>query len=510
MKPGAKWSKATMSLCLMLVLSLAGCVSGGGEKSAGDKAEGNPSKAEPFKITMMNIFGDPEPPKKDNEGLRRVEEYTGTDLDITWVPSSAYFGKMNAAIASGTMPEVLMALELISTIKDGIDSGMFWEIGPYLNNYPNLSQLPRQVLDNTSHNGKVYAIPRLRDLARAGITIRKDWLDNLGLPEPKTVDDLYNVAKAFTYDDPDRNGKNDTYGITAQSSLEFVRQMGVYMGGPNARGIRDGKVEPDFLFPKYMDALTLLRKMYAEKLIKQDFAVTQVQDRRSAFIQGKAGISFATVEEPYTSLQNVTRLNPEARIIEIGPLAGPDGLRTPATDGYYGMFLFPKSAVKTEEQLKRILTYLDKLGDEKMQNLFKWGIEGKHYTMKNGKPTQTADQSAAYSRDMNGMKNVSWALNTKAMTGEVAPLAALADKLKAQNEQYAIPVVNSPYESKTAPKVSATINSIMQDAKTKYIMGEIDLDGFNKAIDQWRSNGGDQIIAEYARQYVANEGTVHD
>ena len=37
--------------------------------------------------------------------------------------------------------------------------------------------------------------------------VRKDWLDELNLPEPATLDDYYNVLKAFTEQDPDGNGK---------------------------------------------------------------------------------------------------------------------------------------------------------------------------------------------------------------------------------------------------------------------------------------------------------------
>ena len=66
---------------------------------------------------------------------------------------------------------------------------------------------------NASIDGKLYGIYRERPLSRQGIVIRKDWLDNLGLDMPKTVDELYETAKAFTEKDPDQNGKNDTIGF---------------------------------------------------------------------------------------------------------------------------------------------------------------------------------------------------------------------------------------------------------------------------------------------------------
>lgn len=37
--------------------------------------------------------------------------------------------------------------------------------------------------------------------------IRSDWLKNLNLEIPKTLDDLIKTAQAFTYNDPDGNGR---------------------------------------------------------------------------------------------------------------------------------------------------------------------------------------------------------------------------------------------------------------------------------------------------------------
>ena len=71
------------------------------------------------------------------------------------------------------------------------------------------------ITNNASIDGKTYATDRARALGRNGVTIRKDWLENLGLEEPKTIDEFYNVLKAFTKDDPDGNGKDDTYGLVA-------------------------------------------------------------------------------------------------------------------------------------------------------------------------------------------------------------------------------------------------------------------------------------------------------
>ena len=55
-----------------------------------------------------------------------------------------------------------------------------------------------------------------RDLGRSVVHYRKDWFDAVGLKAPKSLDDWYNVVKAMTLGDPDKNGKNDTYGMMVE------------------------------------------------------------------------------------------------------------------------------------------------------------------------------------------------------------------------------------------------------------------------------------------------------
>ncbi len=96
--------------------------------------------------------------------------------------------------------------------------------------------------------------------------IRKDWLAKLGLKEPKTVEDLYTVAKAFTEQDPDGNGKKDTYGLIipkwpgGYGSASPYDVIETWFGAPNGWGERDGKLVPGFDTPEFLTANRWLRK----------------------------------------------------------------------------------------------------------------------------------------------------------------------------------------------------------------------------------------------------------
>lgn len=72
-------------------------------------------------------------------------------------------------------------------------------------------------------NGKRYRIGKMANvLPNHTIVIRKDWLDNLGLSIPETPEELLEICRAFTEDDPDGNGKDDTWGISMTTDTQRI------------------------------------------------------------------------------------------------------------------------------------------------------------------------------------------------------------------------------------------------------------------------------------------------
>src|SRR5690606_29384646 len=157
---------------------------------------------EPFKITMMANLHEPETPVDTIEKL--LEEKTNTELDIQWVPDGSYDEKMNASFATGQLPMATYVKNQTSLImlRAAIRNDQFWEIGPYLADYPNLAKLDANVLKNTSVDGKIYALYQERPLSRQGVIFRKDWADKLGLSAPTTTDEFYAMLEKFTKEDP--------------------------------------------------------------------------------------------------------------------------------------------------------------------------------------------------------------------------------------------------------------------------------------------------------------------
>lgn len=111
------------------------------------------------------------------------------------------------AFSTNTLAQVILVkIAQFIQFKEAIRDEQFWEIGPYLDEFENLSQLREDTLENQKIDDKLYSLYMGRPLSRHGIIYRKDWADNLGIEAPKNTDDFFEMLRAFTEDDPDGNG----------------------------------------------------------------------------------------------------------------------------------------------------------------------------------------------------------------------------------------------------------------------------------------------------------------
>jgi putative aldouronate transport system substrate-binding protein len=468
------------------------------------KSSAKTSSEKPAEITMMNSYYTMEDPKADNVVLKQLENHIGSKLNITWVPNAAYNDKVMASISANNLPQVLTVLSDIKTpaIINSLRKGMFWEIGPYLKDYPNLSKINPIVIGNVSIDGKVYALPRTRTLAREGIVYRQDWLDNLGMKRPETIDEFYKMAKAFTEGDPDKNGKKDTYGFVEQKALNGLKLFAAWFGAPNGWGLVDGKLAPDFTTSEYMDALKFYKKLYDENLMNRDFAVTEGSKRDQEITSGKAGsiwnVLDNVVNPKYTDVQ---KLFPQAQLNFIPRVDGPKGPRVFTWyGGYTGFFLFPKSVIKDEAELKRILAAMDKMNDKEGLDLIAWGILDRHYKMENNKPVRINEK--LFQDEIQGAIQLNVLQTSEYATqGVQTPMELEINKWFKENEKIVVADPTQSLISETDTQRGSELLKIISDANIKFIMGVLDQKGWEQEIERWKTSGGNKVIEEMNVEY---------
>lgn len=496
-----KQTAMTMSGILLLSTALTAC---GGDKAADGGSKGPAEDNKPYPITLVvNQVG--EIPLKDNDMEKAIKAYTNTDLQIQWIPSSAYDEKVNVMIASGELPS-LIKLNYTPTVIGTLKSDQFWEIGPYLKDYKNLNAQNKQFYDNISVNGKIYGVPLFRDLGRAVVHYRKDWLDTLGLQPPKSLDDWYNVIKGISLGDPDKNGKNDTLGFMMdkkynQDSGSTLTRLSVAQGGPNKWQNDNGTFTPEFVTEPFFQTMKLFKRLYDEKLINQDFAVVDSTEVTKAYESGRAGIQISG-GNAQSWMDKLVKVVPNA-VVDAAPLEGPNGRRLPGESGNNGFLAIPKASVKTEAELKKVLKFVDQLMDPKMATLLVKGIEGRHWADK-GEFTEVLDRDA----DVKEVKPYRDNLPQRNEYYNIAKPAKQPDLFRKNtsigksNEQFIVPNPVLTLDSQTFAERGKELEQMITDAETKFIMGKIDEAGWKAEIEKWRKAGGDKLAQEYKEAYL--------
>ncbi|SFK99363.1 putative aldouronate transport system substrate-binding protein [Paenibacillus sp. 1_12] len=465
----------------------------------------NTSAKTPLKLSMMLPGYSTQLPEKNNSILTKLTEATNVEVTPVWVPSTSYEDKFNITLASGQMPEVMVALTKSSTFINAARNGAFWEVGPYLKDYPNLSQVNPIVLDNISVDGKIYGIYRSRALGRNGIAYRKDWLEKVGLQPPKTIDDFYNMLKAFKTKDPD--GNNAT-GLLLTKNNGALDIMQTWFGVPNQWGQdASGKLVPAHMTPEYMNALQFFKKLYSEQLINQDFPITDPAKAEEFMGNGVAGVSVGVTDTAQRIEEKIWTVRPELKNVSVmeplGAIEGPAGIRVLPTDGYAGMLLISKTSVKTEGDLRKVLTFLDRLNDKDMQILLYNGIENRHFTMdKSGGVIGSPDANiTAEFASLNQM--LMFIPEDRNLLPVQTPTRKKVAEVQKANIKQVIGNPAASFISSVYAQKGPQLDSIINDIRIKFIVGKTDENGFKQAIELWRKSGGDDYIKEMNDLYAA-------
>ena len=457
---------------------------------------------QPINISIMTSASAGNSVTYDSPVKKRVEELTNTVLNINFIPSETYSDQMNAVIASGNMPMIMYIDKNSPNIINAVRHGEFWDITDYIQDYKHLSKANPVILKNMSIDGRVYGLYRKRALGRYGYAYRKDWLDNLGLDEPETVDEFYNMLYQFTYNDPDGNGIDDTYGMTVTVSDITFENFAVWNGAPNEWGFdENGELIPAHLTSEYFDTVKLFKKMAEQGLINPDFFVMDSSDWNEPFVSGKSGVILDTCDRANTLEALLKENNPDGEVGVAGVING----RVRPHLGYSGYFAFPKASVTDEATLKRLLQFMDDCCEKEVFDLMRYGIEGIHYDLADGFIRQRTCSDVPRN-EINDFNQVLTYIDEEDGTKiEQTDMQKEVDRVQKENEKY---IVVNPAEaiiSETYILKGAELDKILNDARIKYMSGQLSDDEYMAEMQRWRESGGNDVIQEVNEAYKAHQ-----
>ncbi|GGG00430.1 extracellular solute-binding protein [Paenibacillus abyssi] len=471
---------------------------------ANEGASGN-DNGEPAVIKVFMSGGAKFPDGQDinnNPWTEMLEEENNVDLQIEYGPAAPdeFMNKLTLKFASNDIPDLFVIPgSSQGWLMQNAELGALMELDGKVDNFENLKNaVYPNAWEAAKYNGKMYAIPVLNDgnKGTSNLYIRQDWLDKLNLDVPATLDEYVNVAKAFRDQDPDGNGKNDTYGMIAYDSmLGWSHLFGAFGVIPGYWIEKDGALVQSDVQPEMKEALAFISNLYKEKLLDNEWPITKVAAFHEKVANNQAGVYEGSWAAPRNEINTSKQNDPNAQWVKIAPPKGPNG-----DSGVFGGAEYKTFAVISSQaqNVDAILGMLDWMALPENIDKFVFGFgelgEGFMYDMVDGKYALNFENHNLYGYRQQLMFMQPKELNTKKMES----LGADFDLVGSINHstEYVIP---SQYVGAPTPAMVehlSTLDKLRAETFTKIIVGELPVDAFDDFVEEYNSKGGEAIAAE--------------
>ena len=498
--------RRAISLLLAGVMAagmLTGCGGGSGASGGGsDSAAGEKpvladepidvlNQEETMKMSVVCLQGYTQP---DSEIEHWLEDRYNLDIEVIALPGwSDATSKISLLMGDETQrPDIIWWWNMEADFTKWVDAGLLVDVSPYMERYTNMVDYynsidPGVMFYASSENG-TYRIPGVAEPACETLWIRKDWLDNLNLEIPKTLDELEECLYAFTNDDPDGNGVDDTYGWNGdgydyRSFWPWIQGAGDGNGRMDFLRMEDGSYIYGPTTDDCKEWLGRVAKLYADGVI--DPSIITDTDRDEEMANGGFGATYSWVSWNNPSsgtMQSFYSSNPGAEWIPIDMVSGDNGnpQDEPATIAAWCYFGITNVCSDPE----RAYAIWDDMATPENYIHRRFGVEGRDY-VDNGDGTyeiiHAGDGSENTEQNL-GIKLFQdlFARKDACNIENVAETTELFEKVKnSSRDAYAKSIEK---KNPDAYEVNNDIGTDIGDAMKEYTWGVI---GGNKSLDEW-------------------------
>ncbi len=472
--------------------------------------------AETKEFSMLCVING-DTPMDQVDAFKHLNEQSNITFDVNSVPLEDAAEKEGLILAAGDYPDVFIFSSLQkNNIEDYGSQGVFIPLEDYIRTQaPNLTKL----LDErnlwpyiTSADGHVYSLPALNTGAEleAGfhVWLNYQWLDNLGMSEPKSLDELYNVLLAFKEKDANGNGDlGDEIPLSVPDGMSYIKNYLPYFGynldSDTWLANQDGNLVYVPTDDGYKEFLRYFTKLYNEGLLDSS-SFTQNYDQLAA--QGSSGdilgcfsalasfqFSGRELDENYQILTPFEgQVYPQSTGIGHGNMMITDACQDPAT----------------------LVAWADQLYTQEGGVLYWLGIEGNSFILNDDKSwawniggpigddisTIREKGTLKYQTAFPGVQPDFW------FTGITDPDESYLISQRSKMLDYGkitLPAMTySVEETETIATVKADIDSYIDQYGAQVITGEKDLDdSWDEYVSQMNTMGASELFGIYKRAF---------
>ncbi|MFE9058378.1 extracellular solute-binding protein [Streptomyces mutabilis] len=458
------------------------------------------------RVTIMSPFWG-SPPKEDNAYYKAMNDLIGVDVVWQNQDGNTYDQKLGAVLASSEVPDVVVVpgWNMTGKIPSAI-IGKFADLGPYLSGdavkeYPNLAAIPTDAWQRSIFGGKLRGLPMPSSYVTGIVPLyRRDIFEKEGYEVPRSCDEFMALAKDAT------NAKAKRWACLDMKWTAF-NAFGVLSGNEKSLGWNevDGKLVYRIETDEYLEALEWTRKLFAAGVVHPDAKLgkSNAADPGPKFAAGEFLVYNQDSSQWWSRTAEQAVQNPEFRIWGMDIWGHDGGDPTLWAQNPAGIFAFvnkdaPESVIR--DVLAVANTTAAPYGTKEYMAT-NYGVEGTHYTVKDGVPTKTEQ----------GNIDV---MNAYVMVASPAPTIAHPDfpevakgQVEWQQRMGAFTKKSTFYGMQIVePARWTNLSNDFEQLEDDVIRGRKKISDMQQAVSDWRSKGGDKL-RDWYKKLLDENGT---
>lgn len=457
----------------------------------------------------------------DTEFAKELTKRTGVEIEYIHPPQGQESEMFSLMIASDELADIIEYdwLRALGGPEKAIKDKIILPLDDYLKEYaPGLSSYLAENPDVDklvkTDSGNYYVFPLIRSdkslMISYGPVVRTDWLKQLSLPMPETVEDWENMLIAF----------RDKMGAGAPMSVKGSDRYALYLllSATEEFYVEDGKVKFGPLEPEFKEATQTLNRWYNEKLLDNNYALNDAVTLDYNILNGLSG---ATMISGGSGLGKwLDTMDGKGGSYDLTGAKYPDApgggapKRVPFQLPYMGYGSAAISVSCKEPQLAA--KFLDYAYTDEGHMLYNFGVEGESYNMVDGLPVYTDKimknpENLTVSQAMAKYMRVNYAgpfIQDKQYIMQYYGREQQRQALENWMSDYEVnqpgllpPLTFTSEESSEANTLLNDVNKYKSTEVTAFISGKRDMSTYDDFVDQLKKLGAEKIVKIYQDAY---------
>jgi putative aldouronate transport system substrate-binding protein len=440
----------------------------------------------------------------------RFEKQFDVDIEVWNVENANYDEQLNLKFAANEIPDFFRTG--VNNLGKYVDQDLLMpiDVARFEKNMPVWNKSVTTQYANWKNlftiNGSMYAIPQdVRKPARGPVVDREDWLEKLGKKVPTTLAEFEDAVYAFANNDPDGNGRKDTYGFSTGGMNMVYGAFGYIPGQWNQK---NGQLVYSSIQPEVKDALAVLARYYKDGVLSPEFITGENKGGywavSHAFAEGQIGFTGHASDYHYNEHQNANvielqKLNPNGRIAWGKPVTGPTGKKGTSMGGAIAVGTISVFGAQVADDIRKFDKWCE-IQEWIAQNADNYlmaygGPVGELWNWSNGVDTVIVpleNDGTLLSRE-GGHTLLANVYDDNILFHQSAIMYRERQWNGMNEDGLASELLTS---LPSAARYQTELSKIEDEARISIIMGEKPLSYFDDFVKEWKAAGGDQLTKE--------------